>query len=226
MGKLAWVTGCTRGLGRAMVLGLAREGWTVAGCGRSESSLAELREELGEGYFFATADVGDDASAKEFCEAALGATGAPDLLLNNAALMNTPAPLWEVPAEEFDALMRVNISGIANMVRHATPAMMARGSGVIVNFSSGWGRSTSPEVAPYCTTKWAVEGLTNALAQELPSGMAAVALNPGVIDTDMLRAAWDEGAAAYEGPEEWGKRAVPFLMSLGAKDNGGALTVP
>ena len=106
------------------------------------------------------------------------------------------------------------------------PAMIERGSGVIVNISSGWGRSVSAEVAPYCATKWAIEGLTQALAQELPEGVAAVALNPGIIDTDMLRGAWGEGAASYSGPEVWAERAVPFLEQLGARDNGGALTVP
>ena len=55
--------------------------------------------------------------------------------------------------------------------------------------------------------------------------MAAVALNPGVIDTDMLRSAWGDGAAAYPDPEEWARRAVPFLEKLGAGDNGGALSV-
>ena len=78
-----------------------------------------------------------------------------------------------------------NIKGVASVIRYFTPAMIDRGTGVIVNFSSGWGRSTSPEVAPYCATKWAIEGLTGALSQELPAGLAAVALNPGVIDTDM-----------------------------------------
>jgi len=62
------------------------------------------------------------------------------------------------------------------------PAMVRRGQGVIVNFSSGWGRSTDAGVAPYCATKWAIEGLTQALAQELPPGMAAVPLNPGIIN--------------------------------------------
>ena len=68
--------------------------------------------------------------------------------------------------------------------------------------------------------------VSQALSQELPQGLAAVALNPGVIDTDMLREAWGEGAAAYGGPDEWAERAVPFLEKLGAKDNGGALSVP
>jgi NAD(P)-dependent dehydrogenase (short-subunit alcohol dehydrogenase family) len=103
---------------------------------------------------------------------------------------------------------------------------VARKQGVIVNFSSGWGRSTSPEVAPYCASKWAIEGLTQALAQELPPGMAAVPLNPGIIDTDMLRSCFGEGAAGYPSPEEWAQVAVPFLLGLGSKDNGKPLTVP
>jgi NAD(P)-dependent dehydrogenase (short-subunit alcohol dehydrogenase family) len=114
---------------------------------------------------------------------------------------------------------------VANVLRHAIPAMLARGRGVIANFSSGWGRSTAPEVAPYCATKWAIEGLTQALAQELPRGLAAVALNPGIIDTEMLRSAWGEGAASYPDPAEWARRAVPFVERLSEKDNGRAVTV-
>jgi NAD(P)-dependent dehydrogenase (short-subunit alcohol dehydrogenase family) len=104
--------------------------------------------------------------------------------------------------------------------------MLARGSGVIVNFSSGWGRSTSPEVAPYCATKYAVEGLTLALAQELPAGMCAVPLNPGIINTDMLQSCFGADAGSYPTPEKWAQKAVPFLLNLGPKDNGKSLTAP
>jgi NAD(P)-dependent dehydrogenase (short-subunit alcohol dehydrogenase family) len=104
--------------------------------------------------------------------------------------------------------------------------MIARGRGVVVNFSSGWGRSTSPEVAPYCATKWGIEGLTQALSQELPDGLAAVALNPGIIDTDMLRRTFGPAAADYPDPARWAVAAVPFLEGLGPRDNGKALTAP
>jgi NAD(P)-dependent dehydrogenase (short-subunit alcohol dehydrogenase family) len=104
--------------------------------------------------------------------------------------------------------------------------MVARGRGVVVNLSSGWGRSVAPEVASYCMSKWAIEGLTRALAAELPAGMAAVPLNPGVIDTELLRSCWGEGAGNYPSPEEWARRAAPFLLALGPKDNGRPLTVP
>ena len=104
--------------------------------------------------------------------------------------------------------------------------MIGRGSGVIVNFSSGWGRSTDAEVAPYCATKWAIEGLTQALAQELPGGMAAIALNPGIVNTDMLQSCFGGSASAYPTAGEWSKKAVPFLLGLGPKDNGRPLSAP
>jgi NAD(P)-dependent dehydrogenase (short-subunit alcohol dehydrogenase family) len=152
--------------------------------------------------------------------------GVPELLLNNAAVINETKPLWEISAEDFGRLIDVNVKGVANVVRAFVPAMVRHGSGVIVNFSSGWGRSTSPTVAPYCASKFAVEGLTLALAQELPRGMAAVPLNPGIIDTDMLRSAWGESAGHYIAPEKWAEKVVPFLLGLGAKDNGKQLTAP
>ena len=70
-----------------------------------------------------------------------------------------------------------------------------------------------------------MEGLSKALAEELPKGMAAIALNPGIIDTEMLRKTWGEGARGFPSAEEWGKVAVPFLQKLSAKDNGASLTV-
>jgi NAD(P)-dependent dehydrogenase (short-subunit alcohol dehydrogenase family) len=171
-------------------------------------------------------DIADDAAVAAWARRLLAAHGPPDLLINNAALMNDPAPLWEVPAHEFDALLRVNLGGMANVIRHFVPAMVGAKRGVIVNFSSGWGRSTSPLVAPYCTTKWGVEGLTRALAEELPAGMAAVPLNPGVIHTDMLARCWGDDAAGYPSPEEWAEQAVPYLLRLGPRDNGRPRSVP
>lgn len=174
---------------------------------------------------FAMVDVVDDEQVRGWAEAVLP-QGPVDLLLNNAALINRNAVLWEVPVEEFDRIVDVNIKGTANVLRHFVPAMVARKRGVIVNFSSGWGRSVSPEEAPYCATKWAIEGLTLALARELPRGMAAVPLNPGIIDTDMLRVSFGGAAGAYPSPDAWADRAVPFLLSLSGKDNGEQLSVP
>jgi NAD(P)-dependent dehydrogenase (short-subunit alcohol dehydrogenase family) len=223
--KLIVLTGATRGLGRALVPRFAAAGHTVVGCGRSAAHVTTLTAAFPAPHRFDAVDVTDAAAVAAWAAAVLKSHGPPDLLVNNAALMNTPAPLWEVPAAEFDAVLDVNVKGVANVVRGFAPAMVARQAGVVVNLSSGWGRSTSPEVAPYCATKYAVEGLTLALAQELPRGMAAVPLNPGVIDTDMLRQAWADGASAYPKAEKWAERAAPFLLALGPKDNGRSLSV-
>lgn len=122
--------------------------------------------------------------------------------------------------------MDTNLKGTASVMRHLLPAMLQRGSGVVVNFSSGWGRSTSPEVAPYCATKFAIEGLSMAVAQETGGRVAIIPLNPGIIDTRMLRSCFGGEAGHYPGPEAWARTAVPFLIKLGPKDNGRPLTAP
>jgi len=106
------------------------------------------------------------------------------------------------------------------MIRSFVPRMEKRGNGIIVNFSSYWGQSTAPEVGPYCATKWGVEGLTRSLAQELSQGLATVAFNPGIINTDMLRSCFGDGASSHENPVDWAKHAVSRLEKIGLPDNG------
>jgi len=224
--KLVVITGCTRGLGRAMVGEFIRHGWTVAGCARTAEAVQKLQAAHPAPHFFSVCDVADEARVAGFCKEALAECGVPDLLLNNAAVVNTSAPLWEVGAEEFGRVVDVNIKGTASMMRHFMPAITARGVGLVVNFSSGWGRSTSPEVAPYCATKHAIEGLSMAVAQETGGRVAVIPLNPGIIDTEMLRSCFGDGAAHYPGPEKWAVKAVPFLIRLGPGDNGRPLTAP
>ena len=223
--KKILITGVSRGLGRAIAEEFIRLGHTVIGCGRSQKAIADLKKQFLVPHDFTAVDVSSDDQVAAWAKRILQSHGAPDLLLNNAALINRNAPLWEVPAKEFSDVIDVNIKGVVNVIRHFVPAMVARRTGVIVNFSSGWGRSADAEVAPYCATKWAIEGLTNSLSQELPSGMAAVPLNPGIIDTDMLRSCFGGSSSGYPSPSKWAKTAVPFLLALGAKDNGRQMSV-
>lgn len=219
------ITGVTRGLGRALVEEFIRAGHTVFGCGRSGDAIFDLRMTHQAPHDFSVVDVSLDTKVSIWAAKVLESDSAPDLLINNAAIMNRLSPVWEQDDREFTRLVDANIRGTQNVLRHFVPSMVARKKGVIVNFSSGWGRSTAPEVGPYCMSKWAIEGLTKSLAQELPAGMAAVPLNPGVIDTEMLRSCWADGAASYPKAEEWAKTAAPFILKISARDNGRSLSV-
>jgi NAD(P)-dependent dehydrogenase (short-subunit alcohol dehydrogenase family) len=223
--KIIIITGVTRGCGRALAEEFIRLSHVVIGCGRSEKEIAQLSKQFPASNDFAVVDVSSDGQVATWAKRILQSHAAPDLLLNNAALINRNAPLWEVPAQEFSDVIDVNIKGVANVIRHFVPAMIKQGRGVIVNFSSGWGRSTDAEVAPYCATKWAIEGLTQSLAQELPPGMAAVPLNPGIINTDMLQSCFAGGANNYPTSAEWAKTAAPFLLKINSADSGKQLMV-
>jgi len=220
------ITGATRGLGRAMVDEFVRAGHIVAVCGRKENSVRAIRQVHGEPHDFCAVDVTSDTAVKSWASMVMARIGPPDLLINNAGVINRSAPLWELDAREFAEVMNVNVNGVANVIRHFLPAMRERKQGVLVNFSSGWGRAVDAEVAPYCASKWAIEGLTRALAEELPSTMAAVAFNPGIIDTEMLRSCFGQAAGSYAAPEQWAASAVPYLLKLGARDNGKSVNAP
>lgn len=224
--RLILITGVTKGLGRSLAVGMAELGHTIVGCGRSAPQIESLAAELREPHSFTPLDVTNAAEVGKWAAEILKKYGPPDLLINNAAVINKNAPLWQVPAEEFDAVVDVNLKGIANIIRAFVPEMVRRDSGVIVNLSSGWGRSTSAEVAPYCASKWGVEGLTLALAQEVPQRMAAIPLNPGIINTEMLQSCFGGSADRFPDADQWSTRAIPFILSFGPEHNGSQLTVP
>ena len=220
------ITGVTRGLGRAMVDEFIRLGHTVLGCGRSKKEIDRLIKKFSTPNDFYTVDISSDDEVKSWASLMVSSHGPPDLVLNNAGIINKNAPLWEISSREFSQVIDVNVKGFANIIRHFAPAMIKKRRGVIVNFSSGWGRSTDAEVAPYCASKWAIEGLTLALSQELPSGVAAVSLNPGIINTEMLQSTFGKSASGYISPQDWALQAVPFLLALGPADNGKQLELP
>ncbi len=209
-----------------MVDELAKLGHTVLGCGRSKKQIEQLRRTFDRPHDFYMVDVASADEVKSWTSLVLKTHGPPDLVLNNAGVINANASLWEVSEREFSTVLDVNVKGTANVIRNVVPEMIKRKRGVIVNFSSGWGRTTDPEVAPYCASKWAIEGLTRAFAQELPTGMAAVVFNPGIINTEMLQSCFGTAAHGYVGAAQWAKTAVPFLLKLGPEDNGKRLKAP
>jgi NAD(P)-dependent dehydrogenase (short-subunit alcohol dehydrogenase family) len=182
--------------------------------------LEKLKSEISTEHLFHQFDITSPEQVEGFSELVISQFGTPDLLINNAGVINQNAPLTQVSPVEFANVLSVNLGGIHNMIRSFVPQMEKSGKGIIVNFSSYWGQSTAAEVGPYCTTKWGVEGLTRSLAQELPSGLATVAFNPGIINTDMLRSTFGEQANNYETPNEWAGHAVNKLENLSISDSG------
>ncbi|KAF5946772.1 hypothetical protein HYC85_017000 [Camellia sinensis] len=231
------ITGVSRGLGKALALEIAKRGHTVIGCSRSQENLNSLQADLSSSssshsnpsssdkHLFMNVDVRSNSSVEELARAVVEKKCVPDIIVNNAGTINRNNRIWEVPVEEFDAVIDTNIKGVANMLRHFIPLMIESKQGIIVNMSSGWGRSAAAQVAPYCASKWAVEGLTRSVAKELPSGMAIVALNPGVINTDMLASCFGSSAALYQTPESWAPKAATMILNLTMADNGASLTV-
>ena len=203
-----------------MVLEFASRGWKVGGGARNHKDLEVLKNELNADHFIDFLDVTDPGGVQSFADRMEKVVGVPNLLVNNAGLINRNAPLTEISPEEFSSVLEVNLGGIHNMIRSFVPKMIKKGHGIIANFSSYWGQSTAPDVAPYCASKWGVEGLTRSLAQELPNGLAAIAFNPGVINTDMLQSTFGSQANAYPTPQQWASEAVTRLIHLSTEDNG------
>ena len=220
------ITGVTKGLGRALAEYYIADGHIVIGCGRNVEEIDMMSNNFSKNNDFQIVDVSKHENVSYWARDIIDRFGTPNFVLNNAGIINKNKELWNIPEKEFSEVMDINVKGMHNIIRNFVPKMIEANSGTIVNFSSGWGRSTSPKVAPYCASKWAVEGLSKSLAQELPYGLACVAFNPGVIDTNMLRSCWNENAGMYETPSEWVKRVAPYLLKIDKSKNGASLSAP
>lgn len=224
--RIIVLTGCTRGLGRVLATRFTKMGHRVHGCGRSTQDIASLAQELGDKATLSAVDVADARAVADWAARTLAEAGPPDLLINNAAVINENTPLWKISPEEFSRIVDINLKGIHHVLHAFLPAMLPREKGILINISSGYGRIGASGVAPYCCTKFGVEGLTQSLAEELPGDMAAIPLSPGIINTAMLRTTFGANATHYETPETWVERAAPYILSLGREHNGQSLRIP
>lgn len=230
--KSVLITGVSKGIGRALAIELANRGHTIIGCSRAQDKLDSLESLLlpnNHNHLFLNVDVSSNDSVEQMARTVMEMKGGPpDVIVNSAGTINKNNKMWEVPSEEFDLVMDTNLKGTANVLRHFIPLMINNnngGEGIIVNLSSGWGRSGAALVAPYCASKWAIEGLTKSVAKELPQGMAVVALNPGVINTDMLASCFGASASLYQSPQSWALKAATMILNLTPADNGASLSV-
>jgi NAD(P)-dependent dehydrogenase (short-subunit alcohol dehydrogenase family) len=169
------ITGCSTGIGRATAVELTRRGHDVVATARRISAIADLdvaaRLEL---------DVDDDASVAR----AVGEAGPLDALVNNAGF-GTSGPVEQLPVDDARAVMETNYFGVLRMVQAVLPGMRERGSGAIVNVSSVAGRVAPPLGGIYAASKFALEGLTEALSYEIGHfGVRVRLVEPGIVATE------------------------------------------
>jgi NAD(P)-dependent dehydrogenase (short-subunit alcohol dehydrogenase family) len=220
-----FITGVTKGIGNALAKKFSDSGHKVSGFGRDKKKLEELSEITGGKNIFINCDIRSYKNVKDAADIIIEKTGIPEIIINNAGVINKNQNLWETDPDEFENVISTNINGSFHIIKYFTPLFIQRKKGIIVNMSSGWGRSAAPGVSAYCASKWAVEGLTKSLAMELPAGTAAVTLNPGVINTDMLKSCFGNSALLCQSPEEFALKAEKLILSITEKDNGKELSV-
>lgn len=191
--KVAIITGGSRGIGFATAKLFLREGATVVLCGSREETAKKAVDELRSEFPQATVEgiwpnLANFAEVREAFDRVTGKYGRIDILVNNAGVSES-TPFEKYTEELFDKVMDLNVKGLYNCTRAVTDVMTAQGSGVILNTSSMVSIYAQPAGVAYPTSKFAVNGMTRALARELgPKGIRVNAVAPGITETDMMKA--------------------------------------
>ena len=208
------ITGTTRGIGRALAMALSHEHANLVLHGRDPDALAEVAGDArAAGARTITTVAGDLRDETLGARLAAAAPGRLDVLILNAAMLGPMAPIVDAPISEFELVMRINVDDQVRLVQAALPLMSQQRSGAIIWMSSGLGRFGLPDYGAYCASKHALEGLMKVAAAEHESdGIVNVAVGPGMVQTDMLRATLRGGdMSVYQTPEDTAEGFVRLL---------------
>jgi len=214
-GKVAVVTGGSRGIGKALAILLSREGASVAIAARAKKNIddvADLIKKSGGSAVGVEADVSRPDDVKNLMKKTLDMFGRIDILINNAGVC-VRKNIAETSEREWDETIGTNLKGVFLCCREAVPVMIKQKSGIIINISSGAGRYGFPGLSAYCASKFGVIGLTESLSREFPERIKAYAACPGGVDTEMHRRVFPEDdTSALDSPEDVAKKIVELCM--------------
>lgn len=195
IGKIALITGASRGIGEAIAHAYAAAGATVVLSSRKQEALDQvataIREKGGQALAIAT-HTGDRDGVQALVDRVCAELGGIDILVNNAATNPHFGPLLTSEESHWDKILDVNVKGYFRLVQACVPSMKARGGGKVINIASVAGKAALPNMGIYCVSKAAVLMLTEVLAAELAAENIQVnAIAPGFIKTAFSRAIWD-----------------------------------
>jgi len=194
-GRIALVTGGSRGIGKAIAKTFAREGATVAICGRKQETLDAVAHEIGERAVPVACHVGHPEDLDRLADTLHGRFGRVDILVNNAATNVAQGPALSIDDGQFDKMIDVNLKSAFRLIRRFAPGMCTRGQGSIINIASISGLRPQFEGLMYSATKAALIMMTQSYALELgPKGVRVNAIAPGLIQTVLSEYYWKDEA--------------------------------
>ena len=184
-GKLAVVTGGSRGLGRHIAAALQVVGATVAITGRNEATLSEAADDLGESCHAYVCDQRDPRAVAEMAEAVIADLGHADILVNNAATITIGKSIVDTTLQEWTDAIDTNLTGAFVTTQAFLPGMIEKGAGDIFMISSTSGKKGDAGMGPYCASKFGLQGLAQSLLYEVrQNNIRVTVLNPSAINTD------------------------------------------
>ena len=190
-GKRIVISGGSKGLGKALAQRFAREGAKLAICARHDEALNAVVKELREidaVVISRPCDIANSEEVKEFAATVIDEFDSVDVLINNASAILPLKHIADYAEREWEEVMRTNINGLFNFTHAFLPPMMEKKSGAIINVSSSVGRATRARWGAYAVSKYALEGFTQLLADELrPFNITVNSVNPGAMATEMRR---------------------------------------
>jgi NAD(P)-dependent dehydrogenase (short-subunit alcohol dehydrogenase family) len=221
--KTIIVTGSGRGIGKYIVKRLGKEGTTIVVTGRTESDIEKVCNEInddGGRAIFIKGDVTREEDVRDVINKTIQKFGKIDVLVNNAGV-GLRKLLWETRVEEFEEIMHVNVKGVFLYMKNTIPKMKA---GLIINISSGAGKTGIPTLSVYCASKFAVIGLTEAAAGEVGTNIKIVALYPGSVNTGMFKRMFPGEKADLE-PEEVAEKVADICINPGKYRPGESIEI-